>query len=148
MKKGKQSPHRTESALPHPNPCPQSLQGCLTATGLRHRLPREGGHLAGLHLIQPGIIRVWKTLNPTPGSCQQRVQHQHCDSFWLGTSPGDFSVGETETALVCLQQPRHSHSLPRPVGLCGLGAGLNELLLLGMCLQGHSMPLYPNLFCI
>lgn len=127
------SQDRSSSSPPRSTfPEPSGL--CLTDTGLSHQLPREGGHLAGLHLIQPGVIRVWKTLNPTPGSCQQ---HRHRDSFWLGTNPRDFTVGETGTALICLQQSKHPHSLPDP-GV-ELGPGLGELVL-GMWSEGHRMP--------
>lgn len=53
-------------------------------------------------------------------------------------------MGETGTTLVCLQQPRHSHSLLEPVGLCWAGtragtrAGAGDVL--GMWLEGHRMP--------
>lgn len=50
------SQDRGSPSPPRPtSPKPSGL--CLTETGLSHCLLREGRHLAGLHLIQPRVIR-------------------------------------------------------------------------------------------
>lgn len=55
---GEAEPSQDRGSPSPPRPMSPEPSGlCLPETGLSHCLPRKGGHLSGLHLIQPKVIR-------------------------------------------------------------------------------------------